>query len=162
MCPCQCKYSRRIQDMEDRNERFINDKVYREQILYNLTSKLRVNKTNLSSTKRRLKSMEDFRRSAMNLGYVGSAVIGLIIAIIVLSDLTNLVRHNYNRLRAFIRHARARPRAEDIEMTSVPAARDLEPEEGGEPEHDQRCDAPPGQEPMIVVDLDDDSDDQDD
>jgi hypothetical protein len=51
--------------MYARNQRFINDPVYREEeVLYNLTSKLRVNVSNLSSTRRRLQSADDFRKLA--------------------------------------------------------------------------------------------------
>jgi hypothetical protein len=78
--------------MYARNQRFINDAVYREEVLYNLTSKLRVNVSSLSSTRRRLQSADDFRKLAKDIGLAGVLVVAAVASIIVLPDAYRLAK----------------------------------------------------------------------
>ncbi|OWF52322.1 hypothetical protein KP79_PYT00606 [Mizuhopecten yessoensis] len=106
MCRCDCHYAANLKLY--RNATAINitsDEVQKElkKQVTNLQKELTLNKTSLSSSKRKKTSMNDDRASARGVGLIGVAMLVILMGGLVLMDLTTIKR-DFQRLRDNLGH----------------------------------------------------------
>ncbi|XP_033759642.1 mucin-1-like [Pecten maximus] len=106
MCRCACHYAANLKLY--RNATAVNitsdqvQKTLKKQVT-NLQKQLSLNKTNLSSEKRKKTSMNDDRASARGVGLIGVVMLVLLMGGLVLMDLTTIKR-DFQRLRDNLGH----------------------------------------------------------
>ncbi|XP_069104771.1 uncharacterized protein [Argopecten irradians] len=97
LCDCDCAYFEKMRTWEtllafdNRTEEAKSEEVKAESV--ETKAKLTVNKTQLSSGKRKKISAPDTRESATNIGILGTVMMGLVIGSLLVCDLLSIKRH---------------------------------------------------------------------
>ncbi|CAG2227456.1 unnamed protein product [Mytilus edulis] len=93
MCPCRCDYRRKLEYWESkipRNQTIEELKKELEPVIRQIQDQLKVNKTKLSSTIRKLTSAKDERKSSHAIGFVGALFISVIFGTVFLHGPSNV------------------------------------------------------------------------
>ena len=96
MCPCRCDYRRKLEYWESkipRNQTIEELKKELEPVIRQIQDQLKVNKTKLSSTIRKLTSAKDERKSSHAIGFVGALFISVIFGTVFFMDLVMFRQH---------------------------------------------------------------------
>lgn len=88
LCPCKCETP--LQLFLNRSREDLSQEL--QPILIKLQNELRVNKTSLSSRRRRRTSAKDNRKSSQAIGWFGAGFIVLIVFLVTLVDVVNLLQ----------------------------------------------------------------------
>ncbi|CAC5357221.1 unnamed protein product [Mytilus coruscus] len=101
MCPCRCDYRRKLEYWESKlpqNQTIEELKKELEPVIRQIQDQLKVNKTELSSTIRKLTSAKDERKSSHTIGFVGAVFISVIFGTVFFMDLV-MFRQHINNIR---------------------------------------------------------------
>ncbi|XP_052076832.1 uncharacterized protein LOC127714840 isoform X3 [Mytilus californianus] len=96
MCPCRCEYRRKLEYWESKlpqNQTIEELKKELEPVIRQIQDQLKVNKTELSSTIRKLTTAKDERKSSHTIGFVGAVFISVIFGSVLFIDLVMLRQH---------------------------------------------------------------------
>ncbi|XP_052076828.1 uncharacterized protein LOC127714837 [Mytilus californianus] len=96
MCTCQCDYRRKLEYWESkiqRNQSIEELKKELEPVIRQIQDELKVNKTKISSTIRKLTSAKDERRSSHTIGFIGALFISVIFGTVFFMDLVMFRQH---------------------------------------------------------------------
>ena len=93
MCGCNCEYKMRLDhwaSQEPTNYTLEELKTILLPVTQKIRKDLLVNTSTLSSTIYKLKCMQDDRPSSQKMGFVGIAVLSIVVSALVIADLTSL------------------------------------------------------------------------
>ncbi|VDI56554.1 Hypothetical predicted protein [Mytilus galloprovincialis] len=96
MCPCRCEYRRKLEYWGSKLQQNLTIEELRKElqpVIRQIQDQLKVNKTELSSTIRKLTSAKDERKSSHMIGYVGALFISVIFGTIFFMDLVMFRQH---------------------------------------------------------------------
>ncbi|XP_071128148.1 uncharacterized protein [Mytilus edulis] len=99
MCPCRCDYRRKLEYWEStiqRNQTKRDLFKELEPVIRQIQDELKVNKSKLSSTIRKLTSAKDDRKSSQTIGFFGAVFISVVFGMVVLIDIVMLKQHIEN------------------------------------------------------------------
>ncbi|CAG2247876.1 unnamed protein product [Mytilus edulis] len=101
MCPCRCDYRRHLEYWESkipRHQTLEELKKELEPVIRKIQNQLKINKTKLSSTIRKLTSAKDERKSSQTIGFFGALFISVIFGIVFCMDLL-IFRQHIDKIR---------------------------------------------------------------
>ncbi|XP_052076829.1 uncharacterized protein LOC127714838 isoform X1 [Mytilus californianus] len=101
ICPCRCEYRRKLEYWVSKlpqNQTIEELKKELEPVIRQIQEQLKVNKTELSSTIRKLTSAKDERKSSHTIGFVGAVFISVIFGTVLFIDLV-MFRQHINNIR---------------------------------------------------------------
>lgn len=92
VCPCTCEYEENVfsQSPSNLSREALILKLKPE--IIKLQNELRVNKTSLSSKRRKQTSAADGRKSTQAIGWIGAGFIILVVSLVILIDIVNLLQ----------------------------------------------------------------------
>ncbi|CAG2212637.1 unnamed protein product [Mytilus edulis] len=119
MCPCLCEYRRKLEYWESKLQQNLTiEELMKElePVIRQIQDQLKVNKTELSSTIRKLTSAKDERKSSHTIGYVGALFITVIFGTVFFMDLVMFRQHidnirkicGYEKINKRQKHTRKR------------------------------------------------------
>ncbi|XP_052076835.1 uncharacterized protein LOC127714841 isoform X3 [Mytilus californianus] len=99
MCNCRCDYRRKLEYWESTIQRNqTKTELYKklEHVIRQIQDELKVNKTMLSSTTRKLTSAYDNRKLSQTIGFVGAVFISVVVGLVVFIDIIKFKQHIEN------------------------------------------------------------------
>ncbi|CAG2235688.1 unnamed protein product [Mytilus edulis] len=101
MCSCRCDYKRKLEHWESKipqHQTMEDLKRELEPVIRKIQNELKVNKTNLSSTIRKLTSAKDERKSSHAIGFFGALFISVIFGTVFFMDIV-MLRQQIDNIR---------------------------------------------------------------
>ncbi|CAC5357224.1 unnamed protein product [Mytilus coruscus] len=96
MCKCRCDYRRKLEYWESTIQRNQTKReLYKEleHVIRQIQDELKVNKTKLSLTIRKLTSAKDDRKTSKTIGFCGAVFISVVVGLVVFIDIVMLKQH---------------------------------------------------------------------